>query len=211
MMVTKDMMMDVDPKSRRAPGMMWPIVIGIGTAMLAGGFAGFSKAAADHGDAALAPWIGPVIAIALGIAAMAFYFRRHADWFKTWSPRKRLYWVSTFLAGALGMVSAIMLQSTGDGAMFSDTPLSPRLAIALSLFWGVGLSIAVFFYHRSADDHDMYAYNLGARAGFYAFAVPCPVWWLLARADLAPPVEAMPLFIFAMCVNAVAYFWYKFR
>lgn len=209
-MAMKEAAMLDEPKEPRAPGMIWPVAIFLGTAMLAGGFAGYNKAAAESGDAMLAPWVGPLIAIALGAAAFALYVRRHADWFRRWSPRKRLYWVSLVGSGALGMVAAIMLQTNGE-SLYSNTGLSPSVAITLSLLWVVGLAVALVAYHRTVDDHERQAYHLGALAGFYAFIFPCPVWWVLHRADLAPPVDAMLLFAASLTANAIVYIWFKFR
>lgn len=212
-MAMKDMMMDIDPKPRRAPSMWVPVAIGLGTAMLAGGFAGYNEGASEAGEAALAPWVGPLIAVALGGIALALYVRRHADWFRSWSPRKRLYWVSVILSGALGFVAAMVLQTGSQGAdgLLSNSAMTPNVAIGLSLLWIVGLVVALVLYHRTIDDHERQAYHLGALAGFYAFVMPCPVWWVVWRADLAPPVDAMPLFALSLTVNAAVYFWFKFR
>lgn len=213
MMAMKDMTMVNEPQKRRAPNMIWPVAIGIGTAMLAGGFAGYNDAAAERGDAVLAPWIGPVVAVLIGGLALAYYVCRHADAFRSWSPRKRLYWISLILSGALGFVAAMVMQAGSDGTdgLFSNAALTPTVAIALSAMWVVGLTIALILYHRTVDDHERQAYHLGGLAGFYAFVFPCPVWWVLWRADLAPPVDAMPLFGLSLAANAVIYFWYKFR
>lgn len=212
MTVLKDMTMDIEPKQRRTPSMSWPIAIAIATAMLAGGFAGYRDAAAEQGEAVLASWVGPLIAISLGAAALAFYFRRHVGWFKSWSPRKRLYWISLFLAAALGMATSIALQSNGGTAsLVSNGALTPSVAIGVSVLWAVGLSVSLIIYHRSIDDHERQAYRVGGLAGFYAFVIPCPAWWLLARADLAPPVDAMVLFLSSIAANGAVYFWLKFR
>ncbi len=85
------------------------------------------------------------------------------------------------------------------------------MAIILSVVWLGGLGAAMVLYNRSIDDHERRAHHLGAVAGFYAFIVPCPVWWVLARADLAPPVDAMPLVALSMTANAIVYLWFKFR
>lgn len=211
-MAMKDVTMVNDPSERRAPSMIWPVAIGIGTAMLAGGFAGYNEAA-ERGDAVLAPWIGPVVAILLGGLALTYYVRRHADWFRKWSPRKRLYWISLTLSGALGFVAAMVMQAgtAGTDGLFSNAAMAPMVAIGLSALWVVGLTIALTLYHRTIDDHERRAYHLGGLAGFYAFVFPCPVWWVLWRADLAPPVEAMPLFALSVIANALFYFWFKFR
>jgi len=212
MMGSKDMTM-ANEKQRRL-GLGWPIAIFMGTAMLAGVFAGYNKAAAEAGDTMLAPWVGPLIAIALGVSAMALYLRRHIDQWRQWSPRKRLYWISLFGSFGLGIMIAIMMQSGQQDVsndMFSNSALTPTMAVVLSLMWVIGLGVAMILYHRSIDDHERHAYRLGAAAGFYAFVVPCPVWWVLARAGMAPPVEAMSLFLFSLIVNCGVYLWFKFR
>lgn len=211
----KDVTMTNEPRERRSgPGFIWPTVILFCTAMLAGGIAGYNKAAAEGGDPVLAPWAGPMIAVLFGAAAFALYIRHHRETWRIWSPRKRLYWISLYLAFGLGIVLAIMMQAgqiDGGAEMFSNSPLKPGMAIMLTILWVVGLAVASFFFHRSVDDHERYAYQMGSVAGFYAFVIPCPAWWVLARAGLAPPVEAMPLFALTMIVNAAVYAWFKFR
>lgn len=209
-MAMKDETMADEPAEPRAPNLLWPVMIGLGTAMLAGGIAGYNEAALKSGDPALASWVGPVVAIALGVAALALYVRRHADWFRRWSPRRRLYWVSIVGSGALGMVAAMTLQSQG-GSLFDNSTLTPGVAIMLSALWLVGLTVALIVYHRNVDDHERYAYQLGALAGFYAFVFPCPAWWVLHRAGMAPPVDAMALFVLSLVANAAVYLWFKFR
>ena len=211
MTAMKDKMMTKDPQHRGKPGIGWPIAIFVGTALLAGIFAGYSEARADQGHSALAPWASAMIAIALGAMAFAVYVRRHAAWFRQWSPRKRLYWISLVLAGALGLVSAILLQSHGNADLMSNSALTPALAIGLSVLWVFGLLVALIIYQRSVDDHERMAHYIGGLAGFYAFVFPCPVWWVLWRADVAPPVEVMPLFALSLTANALVYLWFKFR
>src|SRR3546814_17952819 len=73
------------------------------------------------------------------------------------------------------------------------------------------LSIGSLFYHRSIDDHEEHAWLWAGLAGWYAFALAAPVWWVLHRADLAPPADAMMLFLLSLLVNAVVHLWLKFR
>jgi hypothetical protein len=204
-----------EPRAPRSgPGLVWPIAILFFTAMLAGGFAGYNKAAAEGGDPVLAPWAGPAIAILFGAAAFALYIRQHRDAWRQWSPRKRLYWISLYLSAGLGIVIAIMMQAgqiDGSSDLFSDTSLTPGMAIVMTAIWVIGLAVASVFFHRSIDDHERYAYQMGAVAGYYVFAVIAPAWWVLARAGLTPPVEVMPLFCLSIIVNAGIYLWFKFR
>src|SRR3546814_17032183 len=126
--------------------MGWPVAISIGTAMLAGGFAGYNLAAAETGGPALSPWIGALIATALGATAFGFYVRRHADWFRSWSPRKRLYWVSILLAGPPGVVSALMLWADGHTELLDNGARDPYVAIWLLALWVVGCVVFFIIY-----------------------------------------------------------------
>lgn len=210
-MATKDMTMENDPGKPRAPSIMIVVAIATGTALFAGGFAGFNQARIDAGDAAIAPWAAPLIAVALGVAALGIYVWRHADGFRAWSQRKRLYWTSLLVSGAIGMAAAMLLQDGPGDALMGNGALTPNVAIGVSLLWVVGLVIALTLYHRSVDDHERHAYHQASLAGFYAFVFPCPVWWVLWRADMAPPVDAMALFAVSLIANAAVYFWFKFR
>ncbi len=210
-MAMKDSTVVTEPHEPRTPGMGWPIAIGIGTSMIAGGFLGYNQAAAEHGHATLPVWAGPLIAIALGAAALLFYYRRHAGWFRSWSPRKRLYWISIYLSGAIGLVLAILMTAGGGATMILGGALTRTMAIMLSLLWLVGMTVAMTLFHRNIDDHEREAYNIGALWGFYAFVLPCPVWWVLARADLVPPVDAMLLFLLSVVANGLGWMWFKFR
>src|SRR3546814_5715560 len=79
MTAMRDKTMANDPQNRAAPGMGWPVAIFIGTAMLAGGFAGYNRAAAETGGPALSPWIGALIATALGVTAFGFRSEEHTS------------------------------------------------------------------------------------------------------------------------------------
>lgn len=215
MTVTRNMTMANDRESPGArPTMGWPIAIFIGTLGLLGGFAGYNHGAAEDGLPTLAPWAGVLIPLTIGMLAMAIYLWRRGAFWRDWSPRKRLYWASLAIAGGIGGLAAVMLtlgQKGAANALTLDGPIDPIVAVAVAMAWVVGLAVSLLAYHRSVDDHEREAYHLGTLAGFYAFVIPCPMWWVLDRADLAPPVMAMPLFLFSIGVNAVVYLWFKFR
>src|SRR3546814_4441316 len=73
------------------------------------------------------------------------------------------------------------------------------------------LAVSIILYHRAIDDHEERAWLWASLAGCYSFVFPAPVWWMLHRADLAPPVDAMALFLLSLVVNSVIYLWMKFR
>src|SRR3546814_4669555 len=75
-------------------------------------------------------------------------------------------------------------------AMIADGPVSPGFAIGASLLWLLGLAVSMILYHRAIDDHEERAWLWASLAGWYSFVFPAPVWWMLHRADLAPPVRS---------------------
>ncbi|HEV7343466.1 MAG TPA: hypothetical protein VGN68_17715 [Sphingopyxis sp.] len=216
MMAMKDMTMVNEPQGTHPrPGVLWPTVIILGTVFLMGGVAGYLDAhRADGGDGPSGLVAGGLVLLA-GTVVMWLYLRRFGAFWQGWSRRKRLYTASVAGSGLLGFVTAILLRSgqsdvTAD-PFFSNSALSPQIAIGLALLWGVGISIAIFIYQRTIDDHEQRAYLWAGLAGYYAFVIPAPMWWVLSRADLAPPVNAMLLFLLTVAANALVYMWLKFR
>lgn len=215
-MAMKDMTMVNEPQDmHRRPGLLWPTVITLATVFLMGGVAGYLDAhRADGGDGPSGLVAGGLVLLA-GVGVMWLYLRRFPLFWQGWSRRKRLYTASIAGSVLLGLLTAILLRSgqadvTAD-PFFSNSALSPQIAILLALLWGAGISIAVFIYQRTIDDHEERAYLWAGLAGYYAFVIPAPMWWVLARADLAPPVDAMLLFGLTIITNALVYLWLKFR
>jgi hypothetical protein len=132
------------------------------------------------------------------------------------TPRQRRYRFALGFAGVLGgIIGAWMAADQPAGSnsfwMAFSGPLSPGFAIGSSLAWILGLTISIILYHRAIDDHEERAWLWAGLAGWYAFVFPAPLWWVLHRADLAPPVDAMLLFLFSMAVNAIVWMWLKYR
>lgn len=195
----------------RQPGVLWPTVIIVATLFLGGMAAGYFDA---HTPQIAAIASGSVLIV--GIAVLAAYLRRFGSFWQSWTHRKRLYIVSLLLAGVLGLVSAIMLRLGVDDLATTnpyggDGPFDPRVALGLAAIWLIGMGLVVMLYHRTVDDHEKQAYLWAGLAGYYAMVFATPVWWLLARANLVPPVDVMALFLFVIIVNVIVYLWLKYR
>ena len=193
-----------------------PIAIILASTMLLGGFAGYNQATIDHGGTPLAAWVGPFAAIGFAAMGFAFYFRRYAPVWATWSPRKRRYWLALGFCCVIGGILGALLvaDQPADRAaidMMSDGPLSAGFAIGAAAVWIVGLAIGMVVYHRSIDDHEERAWLWACVAGWYAFVFPAPAWWVLHRAALAPAVDVAALFSLSLIVNAIVWLWLKFR
>jgi hypothetical protein len=199
----------------RYPGILWPTVITLSTVFLMGVTAGYlNERSAQSGDGPSA-LVGGGLVLLAGIVVMGLYLRRFGPFWQSWSRRKRLYMASIFGSGALGLITAMLMRAGESDStaspFYSNSALSPEIAVALALIWGIGISIALFVYQRTVDDHERQAYLRAGLAGYYAFVIPAPAWWVLARASLAPPVNAMQLFMLTIVVNAAVYLWLKFR
>lgn len=132
------------------------------------------------------------------------------------SPRRKRYRLALGIAAVIGGIVggwqvADQPADRNAAALAFSGSLSPTFAIGASLLWVIGLAISMVIYHRAVDDHEERAWLWAGLAGWYAFIFPAPVWWVLHRADLAPPVDAMILFALSMVVNAIVWLWLKFR
>ena len=206
---------DTKPRSLAAL-IAWPIVITLIAAGLFGGFAGYNQAVLDNGGSPLPAWAGPLAALGFGALALTFYARRYYPSWQSLSPRKRRYWLTLGFCAAIGGIVGGWLvadQPTcrGFAEMLASGSLSPGFAVGASLLWTAGLAIGMVFYHRSIDDHEERAWLWACVAGWYAFIFPAPAWWVLHRADMAPPVDAVLLFFLSLIVNAIVWAWLKFR
>ena len=197
--------------STRQPGILWPTVITITTLFLGGMAAGYFDA---HTPQTAAIASGSVLIVGIGV--LAAYLCRYGRFWQSWTQRKRLYTVSLLLAGVLGLVSAITLRLGVDDLATTNPyggggPFDPRIAVGMAAIWLIGMGLVVLLYHRTVDDHEKQAYLWAGLAGYYAMVFVTPVWWLLARANLVPPVDAMALFLFVIIVNGIVYLWLKYR
>lgn len=197
------------------PSFFWTCAIIIGTAFIAGGVSGYIDGMRDDGETGVSALLVLLTVIGAGAAILAAYLSRFGRFWQGWSRRKRLYTVSLSLSALLGFSSVIALRiGVGDrpaSDLFSDTTFDPRVAVILSALWVCGMGLSIFLYHRNIDDHEKQAYLWGGLAGFYAIVFPAPAWWLLARAQMMPPVDGMILFLFAVIANGIVYMWLKFR
>jgi hypothetical protein len=128
---------------------------------------------------------------------------------------KLLVW-SGVLGGAMGFAIAMSVLSTrpeegniAEAMIYG--PLPVWLAVAMALLWGVVLPVISWRWEQVVDEHEREAYRDGAVAGFYVMGVGAPVWWLLARAGLVPPVEVSILYAAFLTVTGAVWLWRKYR
>ncbi len=133
------------------------------------------------------------------------------------SPRRKRYLIAIGFSVAIGGIIGIWSRTVSPGApdtafLFLGNPaLTASFAVGASLLWAIGMAIGIPLFHRAVDDHEERALLWSGLAAWYAFAFAAPVWWLLHRADLVPPVDAMLLFAGSTIVNVIVWLWFKFR
>ena len=197
------------------PSLLWTCAIIVGTAFISGAVAGYIDSMRDGGHATISPLVAQGIVLAVGGVVLAVYLSRFKRFWQSWSRRKQLYTVSLLIAAVLGFLITLALrlgmENGSPDDLLGNGRFNPDVAIALAVIWVGGMALSLVLYHRNVDDHEEQAYLWGGLAGFYAIVFPAPAWWLLARADMVPPVDGMILFLMSVFANAIVYFWLKFR
>jgi hypothetical protein len=206
---------DLPPSPSRKPSLIWIGAIMLLIIFASGTMAGYLDAMNAKGRAPFSAAAGVGMVAGFGSLLLGLYLSRFGRFWEAWSPRKKRYMFSLVISALVGVAASVVLRigSTEDPSLhiLRDGPFSAGAAWALAALWVFGMALSLFIYHRSVDDHEEKAYLWAGLAGFYAVIFPTPVWWLLSRADIVPPVDAIAILIFATVVNVVVYLWLKFR
>ena len=119
------------------------------------------------------------------------------------------------LSGLVGVPGALALafgafSRDNPFGVFSNSALSPRIAIIVIASWLLSMAIAWWWY-SSADEHERKAYDFGSLFGHGLFITVTPAWWVAARAGLLPQPDAMVLWCVTMVVITIGWFWHRHR
>lgn len=117
---------------------------------------------------------------------------------------------------ALGLPLGLLLglASGPDISAVATGPIAPWMAILTAAVLAISMSVSLFLYHRTIDDHEQQAYFRANSLAFYFLVIAIPAAWLLSRGGLIPPLGAGPvmLILFAsMLINFAAWAVLKFR
>lgn len=194
--------MATEPAPAARPGYILPVAIVVAAIAIAG--------ALTKDGGVLPAWARPAVAIGFALVVLSLYLYLHRAGWRQWTRRKRLYWVSIVSSLGFGAILGLSLQQSRV-ELFANDPLPANLALALALMWMMGIIAASIVYSRSVDDHERHAYQLASVAGFHFFLFAGPAWWVLARAGLVPPVDAMSLILAGTFTHLAVYLWYRFR
>jgi hypothetical protein len=118
--------------------------------------------------------------------------------------------VSGLVIGFAGVSSAII---SGDpiGHIYSNSAIGPLPAIIMAIGWGIFVPVMLIRSHKIADEHENIAYLWSGTIGSYFFMTVTPIWWILNRASIVPPVDSMILLLIMMLISSIVLIWLKFR
>lgn len=192
---------------------------------LMGVIIGFTVAAIDHGHAPRKPLAYLVLAAMLGTAIAAAWAMRTVIRSRPATALSRFdrrYYRMWYVLGALGVPLGIGLALAADPKdslapgfwIFSNSVISPAVAIGLALFTAISLSASAVVYHRTIDDHEERAYLWGSTIAFYFLAIAFPIFWLLVRGGVIEPLgigTAMIILLTSFVAQTAVWLWFKFR
>ena len=123
----------------------------------------------------------------------------------------RLFALSGLVAvpGGLALAFGAFSRDNPYG-LFSNSAISPGIAIFAIATWLLSLAIAWWWYY-SADEHERRANDFGFLVGGGLFMAVTPAWWVAARAGMLPQPDAMILWVVTMVVMTLGWFWHRYR
>jgi hypothetical protein len=95
--------------------------------------------------------------------------------------------------------------------LLSDDPISPTIAAGLVLAFVLVLPILGWQWHKTVDEHEREAYQVGAVAAAYMFLIGAPVWWLLWRGGIVPEPNGVILYFAFNFTLLIVWLWKKYR
>ena len=196
---------------------------GLGTVTMVGVIAGFSSKSLEHGwsdfslrDGAI---LALIVAITAGLGRLSWRLGRKLLGTDAHIPRRERRSRNILLFScAIGMVIGIILagsdmMSASDDplSVLSDGPISPLLAIGMTLFLVLVLPVLSWQWQKAIDEHEREAYQVGAVAAAYMFLILAPAWWLLWRGGLVPEPNGIILYFAFNFTFVIVWFWKKYR
>lgn len=119
------------------------------------------------------------------------------------------------VSGVVGILAIVVLmfgiRGNGANPVWSNSQnVSIGVAIAAIAIWLASMVLSWWWYY-SADEHERRANDVGFLFGGGLFLAVTPAWWILARAGLLPPPDAMVLWYATVVAIGVGWAWYRNR
>jgi hypothetical protein len=89
--------------------------------------------------------------------------------------------------------------------------ISPLAAILIVAVVGTGVIASQIWFMMRTDEHDRHAHLWSMTFAWLSLAVVIPSWWILARASVTPPVNALFALGFSAIVATTTWAWMRYR
>lgn len=133
------------------------------------------------------------------------------------SRRQKQYWGSLAVAAVLGLLMGWFLDSTGSlekdsGNIFdiSSSIIPNNIAIIGSVLYFISFVIIFTLYHKGMDEQEERAYLIANTASWYFIILAIPIWWILDRANITPPIDGIAIATASFGINLSVWAWKKF-
>lgn len=126
---------------------------------------------------------------------------------KFWSVLGWVFVAGLVAGGVFGFVEG------HHGAEFGDSLRAAPDAVVIAM---LAAAIAAFTYGcwvfaRAIDEVELADNLWGSTASYYAYAILFPAWWVLSKAQIAPPPDHWLIFFVSLGAGLAVYFWRKWR
>jgi hypothetical protein len=118
--------------------------------------------------------------------------------------------ITSCIAGIVIGFSSKIGANLGE-KFISNGPISQVTAIIVATLWAIFVPILFFKSHKIADEHENIAYLWSGTIGSYFMMIATPIWWLIGRAKIVPPVDAMIIMMATVFISALVALWIKYR
>ncbi len=97
-------------------------------------------------------------------------------------------------------------------AVFSNSPVSPILAIILAIFMLIIMPIVTYYWHtRASDEQEMHAIRAASYYAITVYMLGAPAWWILWRGGLVPEPNGIAIYYITLSTMGVFWLWKKYQ
>lgn len=129
--------------------------------------------------------------------------------------RRRRFWITLGALAATGMPLGFVIGwNAGHNSVGVVDAVSqiPPIGLALAAaIYVLSMTVGTWVFAKSIDEVEMADNLWGSAAGFYAYTLLFPAWWLLGRANYVPAPDDWMIFIVASLSALIVYAWRKWR
>lgn len=112
------------------------------------------------------------------------------------------------IGGIIGATLVLVSDDPGNNplALFSNSPVSPILAIILAIFMLIIMPIVTYYWHtRASDEQELHSIRVASYYALSVYMLGAPAWWILWRGGLVP--EPNGIAIYYITLSTMGVFW----